>query len=369
MISSVGIANLALQMVGQKAITDFSDNSKSAVEISTCYDMLRLAELRRNCWLFSVRRTPLRAIDTSTMFPVFAAWNNSPSPAYTPYDIVTSNGTLYQNLTGVNDTPGIDDDDANWQPYFGPMTIAAYDTTGSTAYRSTEFVYGLNGSNQTVVFMSLQDNNSEVPLFAQTVWSGANTYNQGDMVTGSDSNTYQSLLNDNLNNNPTTDSVYAFWVPVNSSWKIMSTITVRSNNIIYPIGAGPSSFSGSRNVYVLPANYLRHAPQNPKASVYAPLGGPTGNLYTDWVLENGYLTSDFPGPILLRFGANIENAVQFDPMFSLGLASRIALQICEPLTQSEAKLQTISQEYKKFMEKRGCSMLLRPDLRTRVKTN
>jgi hypothetical protein len=38
-----------------------------------------------------------------------------------------------------------------------------------------------------------------------------------------------------------------------------------------------------------------------------------------------------------------------DPMFCEGLGARIGLEICEPLTQSDSKLGTISQIYKTFM--------------------
>jgi hypothetical protein len=38
-----------------------------------------------------------------------------------------------------------------------------------------------------------------------------------------------------------------------------------------------------------------------------------------------------------------------DPMFCEGLGARIGLEICEPLTQSDSKLSTISQIYKTFM--------------------
>jgi hypothetical protein len=38
-----------------------------------------------------------------------------------------------------------------------------------------------------------------------------------------------------------------------------------------------------------------------------------------------------------------------DDMFCEGLGARIGLAVCEPLTQSTAKTNTIAQEYQKFM--------------------
>jgi hypothetical protein len=41
--------------------------------------------------------------------------------------------------------------------------------------------------------------------------------------------------------------------------------------------------------------------------------------------------------------------MQFDPMFVEGFGSRIALETCEPITQSTEKLKAIAGEYKTFM--------------------
>ncbi len=38
-----------------------------------------------------------------------------------------------------------------------------------------------------------------------------------------------------------------------------------------------------------------------------------------------------------------------DPMFCEGLSCRIAIEVCEPLTQSTSKLAGITAEYKQFM--------------------
>jgi hypothetical protein len=53
--------------------------------------------------------------------------------------------------------------------------------------------------------------------------------------------------------------------------------------------------------------------------------------------------------IVFRFVADVQDVAQMDPMFCEGLGARIGLEICEPLTQSDSKLNVISQIYKTFM--------------------
>ena len=80
------------------------------------------------------------------------------------------------------------------------------------------------------------------------------------------------------------------------------------------------------------------------------LGAPTGNSYTDWNVENGYIISSDVGPIRLRFVADMTDVSKMDAMFSEGLAERIGIEIAQPVTQSDARLQTIASLYKKFMD-------------------
>ena len=57
----INICNRALQLLGQKRIADFSDNSASARACSSCYDILRKAELRKHPWKFAIQRAELAA--------------------------------------------------------------------------------------------------------------------------------------------------------------------------------------------------------------------------------------------------------------------------------------------------------------------
>jgi hypothetical protein len=79
------------------------------------------------------------------------------------------------------------------------------------------------------------------------------------------------------------------------------------------------------------------------------LGSPSGLPYDDWIFEGDFITTTDSPVIILRFVADIQDVSLMDPMFCEGLGARIGLEICEPLTQSDSKLGTISQIYKTFM--------------------
>jgi hypothetical protein len=120
-------------------------------------------------------------------------------------------------------------------------------------------------------------------------------------------------------------------------------------NITYPIGCGPASDAATKNVFYLPANYLRKCPQDPKAGVFSWLGAPGNRQADDWTFEGNFLVTLDGGPIVFRFIADVQDVTAFDDMFCEALSARIALEVCEPLTQSTAKLQIIGKEYEKFM--------------------
>ncbi len=68
MSSPVEIANRALQKLGAKRISAFTDGSANARAVQTCYDALRLAELRKHRWSFAIKRFSLAAAATNPLF-------------------------------------------------------------------------------------------------------------------------------------------------------------------------------------------------------------------------------------------------------------------------------------------------------------
>lgn len=294
MVTRTDIANIACRACGVKQIAAgalLTENSGQAYEIRQCYDELRQAELRRNVWRFATRKCVLRAIDTDTMavtFPTYAS-----GTTYSAFAVVVdSSGQLWESNAGSNLGHTPSDDTTYWGRYFGPTVAALYDS--DTTYASGEVVYV-----STTAYRSLISGNSDTPP--------------------------------------------------SSNWRTLTSATLATLEIGYPIGAGPVSQSETRNVFVLPNGFLRQAPDDPPQGSYHPLGAPVGLSYNDWLWEGNYIISRTAGPILLRFVADIADPNQFDQMFRQGFGLRIAMSVNPRLTQSSAKLADIVSEYQKFM--------------------
>lgn len=212
-------------------------------------------------------------------------------------------------------------------------------------------------------------------------WNILNTYDLGDFVmwnaaiylslaagntgnypSGSDwvqctgGTLYQSLVDFNQGNTPASSGSQwtttftlgggnSLWIQIGGS-AFPNGVNIAAFQLTYPVGSGPVSQSWSKNAYYLPGGYLRRAPQDPSAGRTSWLGAP-GNLNEqDWVIENNFLVSWDSFPIILRFVADVQNVQEFPDLFCEMLSCSIALEICEPLTQSTAKKQVAAQEYK-----------------------
>lgn len=401
----VDIGNRSLQHVGAKRIAtaDFSEVSKNCAEVSFCYDKLREAELMERYWKFAIKRVILRARDVNTMLLSPSLWSSA-TTYFIGSIVQDSGGNLWQSNTSNNlgmeplITP-------TWEPYCGPLGVPLYDSTGKTAYASGELVYTTSGDGTNRVYLSLVDSNSDNPAtasawsttttyyknqvatkssiaymslidlntnqdpaLAPALWASGTTYAVGNKVGASNGVIYQSLINGNVGNDPTIDTgtnwqntgVLNPWTTVfvggagSVNWleiggsEFPGGVTLSRLALSYPVGSGPASQATTNNVFVLPASYLRLAPQNPKPGAEQ-LGAPSGALYKDWVLEGPFLVSAETGPILLRFVANVTDVARMHAMFCEGLAAKIALEVCEPLTQSTDKQQLIMRKYAEYM--------------------
>jgi len=214
----------------------------------------------------------------------------------------------------------------------------------ATTTYSTGFFVMFNG----VEYVSIVNaNTANKPSSSPTFWSP---------LTGGTA--YMSLVNLNYGNSPATSptqwSTSFVLGPGNQQWLQIGGatapggVTLASPDIIYPLGTGPASQTRTRNIYQLPAGFLREAPQDPKAGSSSFLGAPSGLFYTDYKYENNYIVTDEAHPILYRFCADTVDVTTMDPMFCEMLGARMALEVCETLTQSADKLRTIASEYEKF---------------------
>lgn len=78
MATNVEIANRALQRLGAKTITSLTDGSRNAQAVQACFEPIKLSELRKHVWNFSIKRFQLAADGTP---PLFNRANRFPLPA------------------------------------------------------------------------------------------------------------------------------------------------------------------------------------------------------------------------------------------------------------------------------------------------
>lgn len=405
--AAVDIANRGLDHCGAAAINvalGFTEQSRNATICGRVYDKLRRAELRRNTWAFATKRAIVRAIDADTMLLRPAMWVSTTT--YFVGSIVSDEN----NVAWISVTPSNlgnqPQNSTTWQQYFGPLTVALYDSTKS--YSTGELVYTTDGDGTYRVYLSREDSNDDDPE-AATAWDSAVTYYKdhvvtysatpyqsridfnlgqtpnatnaaadwvsttnyasGDKVTGSDGVRYTSLVAGNTAIDPVTDSGTnwqssgvltpwrttftagagsAKWLQIGGAEFPMG-VALATMNIVYPLGSRQSSQATTRNLFKLPAGYLRMCSQDQKAGATSYLGADAALPYKDWLIENGYIVTAESGPLLLRFIADTVDVTTFDDMFCEGLAARIGFEVCETLTQSGDKKRLIAAEYEKFM--------------------
>lgn len=297
----------------------------------------------------------------------YSAW--AIGTTYAAGNGVTLNGISYISLSAGNVGNSPDTSPTKWVAL--PIALAPGYYSATTAYTVGQFVtyLGLNyvciaastgnlptntsfwaPQQATTFYVSLIDFNlNQLPSSAPALWAVGTTYAAGNTVGASDGNIYSSIGSGNIGHDPalttgfwTNTGVLNPWTTVDpfgkaaTSWAQLS-VALTDLQFSYPIGTGPVTQTATRNVFRLPANFLRKAPQDPKAGSVSFLGAPAGLAYSDWDLTGNYIVSREAFPIVLRFVADITDVNSMDDLFREGLAARIASEVVEALTQSTAK--------------------------------
>jgi len=66
----------------------------------------------------------------------------------------------------------------------------------------------------------------------------------------------------------------------------------------------------------------------------------------DWTIEDRYILSDWTAPLEVRYVAQITDPNTMDPLFREALAAKLAIEMCEEITQSNTKLAGLLEKYK-----------------------
>jgi hypothetical protein len=72
-----------------------------------------------------------------------------------------------------------------------------------------------------------------------------------------------------------------------------------------------------------------------------------GTETEEWKIEGSVIMCDYAAPLKLRYIASIEDPNLWDINFREALASRIAMELAEDLTQSDTKKQSAASDYQR----------------------
>ena len=235
------------------------------------------------------------------------------------------------------------------------------------AWVSTTTYYGdqVVSYSGSLWFSLIELNIGNIPVQAPNAWSAAITYSSGQTVSATDGFVYSSATNSNTGNNPafnansgqwTNTGTIAAWSQSPSpgysdlQWAVISQAAMKSIVLPFPLPVGfPTTGSFNKNVYRLPANFLRRVNPDPKAGTVSMLGAPTGRMMDDWELQGNFLTTMDPGPITLRFVADVVKVRDMDDLYCEGLAARMAFECCETITQATDKQVQAQRNYDRAM--------------------
>lgn len=240
----VQIANRGFQHCGAvqlDPVQGFTEQSRRAREVSSCYDGLRRAELRANVWKFATRKTALRAIDSNTLLLAPALWSSTTT--YFFGSVVSDsannlwNSRIQNNLGNPPTTSAQSTATPYWEPYFGPLTVSLYDS--SQTYFTGELVYTAAGDGTMNAFKSLIEGNPIHPALpnqwstqttyfknqAVQTWpayASGTTYGKGQGVLYTDGNVYASLTSGNVGNVPPSSG---------ANWALVPVLTIASQAV------------------------------------------------------------------------------------------------------------------------------------------
>lgn len=93
---------------------------------------------------------------------------------------------------------------------------------------------------------------------------------------------------------------------------------------------------GPQNSFPLPSDFVRLLPPDAQLSLDE----------LDWLIEGRNIFTNDSAPLQIRYVSDVTDPNIMDSLFREALSSRLALELCEQLTQSNTKKADIKAEYK-----------------------
>lgn len=93
---------------------------------------------------------------------------------------------------------------------------------------------------------------------------------------------------------------------------------------------------GKERSFPLPADWLRMLPPYPEMNM--------NDL--DWEIEGKRIYTNDSAPLQIRYVKQVTDPNEMDALFREALAARMAMEMCEEITQSNTKKQLVQEDYK-----------------------
>jgi hypothetical protein len=95
--------------------------------------------------------------------------------------------------------------------------------------------------------------------------------------------------------------------------------------------------------YQLPADFIRLIPSRVLGTTVTTEGGIDPNI--DWQIEGRFILTNDSSPLKIVYLKKVTDEETFDDLFSELLVSRIAMDVCEKVTQSNTKKKDATERY------------------------
>lgn len=101
----------------------------------------------------------------------------------------------------------------------------------------------------------------------------------------------------------------------------------------------PAPTWGRENSFSLPEDCLLVLPPYPEDD----------NIYRDWVIENRKILTDDAAPLYLRYVKKVSDPNEMDVLFREAFATKLAFELCEKITQSNTKKESLRLDYEEII--------------------
>lgn len=102
--------------------------------------------------------------------------------------------------------------------------------------------------------------------------------------------------------------------------------------------AMPPAF-GKQNSFQLPSDFIRLINPDPEWNLNS----------LDWQIEGRKIFTNDSAPLQIRYIANVTDPVQMDSLFREAFSCKLAFELCEELTQSNPKKESLRADYKEII--------------------